>query len=230
VPILKHPVTTASQAPTQPRRRGRWLAVTIIAALAMAYACIPRDADLAGFDPDGMARRETLMWRHYYETQYVALFIDLYALARNEYGFSPLDSMRIAVAAASAAKAFQPTASRAEAEVALPELASYFRMLAGGARVTFDIDDTARTELAWWQARHEAVKADDYGAIVARVGTLVYGIDSDEMRRAGVVRARAMYYRDAHGTNMMEADWVTIEDQLRLAYGMLKHAIVAAPK
>ena len=35
------------------------------------------------------------MWRSYYEQRYAALLVDLYALNRDEYGFSPADSLAI---------------------------------------------------------------------------------------------------------------------------------------
>jgi hypothetical protein len=172
-----------------------------------------------------MARLETLMWRHYYEKRYAALLADLYSVARAEYGFSPLDSVRIALAAASAARTFQPSVSRVQAEAAIPDLVGYFRIIARGAGIEIDVEGAARTELAWWQARREAVSPDDYGAIIARVATLIYGADGDELRRSGILRARAMEYRDRHADEMTEADWSIIEDQLRLSYGLLKHAI-----
>jgi hypothetical protein len=219
------------QKPAQEKVTGRrartWLVIVGALVLALAYAAIPRHADLSGFDANAMAQRETLMWRHYYEKRYAALFGDLYAVARDQYGFSPLDSVRIALAAANAARDFQPSTSAEEAEAALPELVTYFRILAGGASIDVEVEDAARTELAWWQARREAVTPEDYGAIIARVATLMYGIDNDEMRRSGVVRARAMAYRDAHGADMTEADWSAIEDQLRLGYDLLKRAIVS---
>src|SRR5712671_6248732 len=106
------------------RGRWPWIVAAVIAAVAavLAYAAVPRHADLTRFDPAEMARLETLAWRHYYEKRYFPLFFDLYETSRREQGFSPLDSVRVAVAAARAAKAFQPTASRAEAEVAIPYL------------------------------------------------------------------------------------------------------------
>jgi hypothetical protein len=220
-------VSTSTPSPTRTLRRGRWLVAAIVAALTTAYACIPRHADLAAFDADRMAGLEMLMWRHYYEKRYVALLIDLYAVARNEYGFSPLDSVRISAAAAEAAKAFQPSTSRDEAEVALPALVTYFRIIARGTNVTFDVEAAARTELAWWQARREAAGPEQYGAIIARVTTLIYGLDSDDLRQSGVVRARAMEYRDAHSTNTTEDDWSAIDDQLRQAYGLLKRAVAS---
>jgi hypothetical protein len=91
---------------------------TVILALALlfgaigAYAAWPRKADLRAFEPAAIARLETAMWRDYYDARYSALFYHLYELSRTQFGFSPLDSFRIALAAARAAKAFQPTRSR----------------------------------------------------------------------------------------------------------------------
>src|SRR5262249_10761862 len=135
------------------------------------YAVWPRPADLTAFDPDAMARLEAAMWRDYYEQRYAALFRDLYSVWRDEYEFSPLDSMRLAYAATSAARTFQPTQSRAEAEAALPSLVTYFRILAGGSRGKFDAEDAARTDLAWWQARRGAVPPARWGPSTAGAAT-----------------------------------------------------------
>ncbi len=212
------------------RRRARliWLSVfATLLALGAAYACLPRQADLNSFDPQAMARRETLMWRHYYQRRYFALFRDLYDVARRQYHFSPLDSLRIAYEAASAARSFQPSKSRAEAEAALPALRIYFRLLARGAKQPIDVEDAARTELAWWQARREAATPEQYGAIVARVTALMYGVDNEDIRRSGLLRAQAMEYRDAHGANMTRADWAAIRQQLLSAYAALKKGVSA---
>jgi hypothetical protein len=210
------------------RRRQIGGAVLAVVALAAAYICFPRRADLAKFDPTGMARLETAMWRHYYEKRHLPLFRDLYEVARREYGFSPLDSVRVAYAAAGAAKAFQPSTSRAEAEAAMPDLIAYFSILSQAAPAPVAVEDAARTELAWWQARREDATPEQYGPIIARVATLVYGVDGEDLRRSGVVRAQAMAYRDAHGENIGEADWSFIADQLELAYGLLKKALPPA--
>jgi hypothetical protein len=205
-------------------------AIVAVAAVAAAYIAIPRRADLTRFDPAAMASLETAMWHHYYEKRYLALLLDLYEVARREQGFSPLDSARIAFAAARAAKSFQPSASRGEAEAAIPYLVDYFRLLAPAAPVAVPVEEVARTELAWWQARREAVSPEQYGAIIARVSTLLYGVDNADTRRSGIVRAQAMDYRDAHSTDMTEADWSEINDRLRVAYGLLKRAIAPPPR
>jgi hypothetical protein len=48
------------------------------------------------------------------------------------------------------------------------------------------------------------------------------------MRRAGILRAQAMAYRDAKGEAITAADWESIEDQLRMAYSLLKKALSSA--
>ena len=208
----------------RPRRRTA-ITLAIVAAL-VAYAAIPRNADLTAFDPSETARLETLMWRHYYDKRFVALFADLYALARDQNGFSPLDSARIALAAARAARAFQPTTSRAEAQVAVPLLIDYFAALSYGAPEPVDTVAAARAELDWWQARREQVRPETYGLTIARVTSLVYGIDDDEDVRAfGIVRAQAMEFRDARGSRITETDWAAIEKQLLAAYQRLKRAV-----
>ncbi len=151
-------------------RRTVILALAFVVALSGgAYASWPRQADLRGFEPAEIARLETAMWRDYYEKRYVALFGHLYELSRTQFGFAPLDSVRIALAAAQAAKAFQPTRSREAADAALPPLVTYYRLLASAVPGGFDVAEAARLELDWWQARREAVGPEQYGVTVARV-------------------------------------------------------------
>lgn len=209
----------------RPKLRASLAIILIILAALVAYAAVPRTADLTAFDPAETARIETQMWRHYYDKRFAALLADLYRLAREQDGFSPLDSARIALAAARAARAFQPTTSRAEAQVAVPMLIDYFAVLARGAPEPVDIVAAARSELDWWQARRESVAAESYGLTIARVTSLVYGVDDEDVREFGVLRAQAMDFRDARDKAITEADWTAIEQQLTTAYRHLKRAV-----
>jgi hypothetical protein len=206
---------------------------TIILALALvlgaigAYASWPRHADLRGFEPADLARLETAMWRDYYEKRYVALFGHLYELSRTQFGFSPLDSFRIALAAAQAARAFQPTRSREAADAALPPLVTYYRLLASAVPGGFDVAEAARLELDWWQARREAAGPGQYGVTVARVAAITYGkpVEDPSLLISGIGRAEAMAYRDEIGERMTDPDWSEIECRLRRAYWSLKAAV-----
>ncbi|WP_128961194.1 hypothetical protein [Bradyrhizobium guangzhouense] len=200
---------------------------TALAALVAAYAGIPRQADLRAFDPAEMARLETAMWRDYYDKRYAALFYHLYASTRTQFGFSPFRSLHIAFSAAEAAKSFQPTHSRQEANAALPALLAYYRDFAAAAPAGFDVEEAARLELDWWQARREAVGPQDYGITIARVAALTYGKRAEDagIRQFGIARAEAMAYRDGRGEGITEADWAAIETQLAGAYRSLKAGV-----
>jgi hypothetical protein len=206
-------------------------AILLILVLAIEatglYLCWPRKADLRAFDPAEMARLEIAMWRDYYEKHYPRLFHHLYQLSRTQFGFSPLDSFRIALSAAQAAKTFQPTRARAEADAALPPLVTYYRLLQSGAPAAFDANEAARLELDWWQARREKVGPKVYGRTVAEVAALTYGKDKDDpaMLESGIMRAEAMAYRDERGKSMTETDWSNIETQLLRAYRLLKASV-----
>ena len=199
----------------------------VLAPVLGAYASWPRHADLRGFEPAEIARLETAMWRDYYDKRYPALFYHLYELSRTQFGFSPLDSFRIAWAAAQAAKAFQPTRSREAADAALPPLVTYYRLLASATSAGFDVEEAARLELDWWQARREAAGPRQYGVTVARVAAITYGKRADDpsLLISGIGRAEAMAYRDARGQAMTDPDWSEIERRLRRAYRSLKAAV-----
>jgi hypothetical protein len=207
------------------RRRMVVIGLILFAGIA-AHICVPRHADLRGFDPVAVARIETEMWRDYYERRHVALFLKLYDVAREQNGFSPLDSARLAFAAARAAAKFQPTRSRAEADAALPELRRYFKLLVQAAPVKVDVERVARAELDWWQARREAVAPEEYGLLIGRVSALLYGTEEGFVRRAGVMRAQAMAYRDARAGSMTDADWRAINSTLLVAYDSLKWGLM----
>ena len=64
------------------------------------WASYPRNPMLSKFDPDALALADTDTWRAYCDKRYAALFYEFYAVARDQYGYSPLDSLRLALSAA----------------------------------------------------------------------------------------------------------------------------------
>jgi hypothetical protein len=206
---------------------GRGKIIPMLASMVGAgciYATWPRSADLRAFDPAAMAHLETAMWRDYYDA---ALFYHLYEVSRLQFGFAPIDSFRVALAAAEAAKTFQPTRSREAANAAMPPLVTYYRLLGPAAPAALDVEEAARLELDWWQARREVVGPRDYGVTVAKVTALAYGKRPDDpgLIQSGIARAEAMAYRDARGQGMAEQDWAEIESRLLRAYRSLKTAL-----
>jgi len=167
------------------------------------------------------------MWRDYYEKRYPAPFYHLHESCRAQFGFSPLGSARIALSAAQAAKAFQPTRSRAEADRALPHLMTYYGRLREAAPAAFDAGEIARRQLDWWQARREAAGPRDYGRTIAAVAALTYGkpAGNPDILAFGIARAEAMAYHDARAEEITNEDWFDIARRLRGAYERLRAGI-----
>jgi hypothetical protein len=134
---------------------------------------------------------------------------------------------RIVLAAAQAAKAFQPTRSLEAANAARPWLVTYFHLLASATPGGFDVEEAARLEFDWWQARREAVGPEQYGVTVARGVAITDGKPADDpsLLIPGIGRAEAMAYRDARGQAMTDPDWSEIECRLPRVYRSLKAAV-----
>jgi hypothetical protein len=210
---------------------GRILLVLVILLLAgVAYIFWPRQGDLRGFDADAVARLETAMWRDYYTHNYKGLTSRLYALYRDEYHFSPADSLQLAYAAAKAAQLFQPTTSRAEAQAALPLLVRYFTLLRDHSGEAFDPDKAARLELDWWQLRRENAEPTQYGAVIAQVTEELFHVHNPSIEKSALQRAMMMRYRDdRRSSGMQPDDWTHIEKNLIEAYRELKVGVARTP-
>lgn len=202
------------------------LALGIVAAIGLAYALWPRQAHLRNFDPTAVARLETNLWRDYYEKKYVALVASLYSLGRDQYGFSPWDSVRLAWYAGKAAKVFQPTVSRNDAQKALPILERYYAVIRLHGREQFDVQAAARRELEWWQLRRENAPPAAYGQAIADVTAVLFGATNADVKQSALLRAEAMAYRDKQSKKGMEAqDWDRIEEILTRSYQLLKSGL-----
>jgi hypothetical protein len=212
------------------RRRLTRLILLGLAVAGLAYLSWPRTASLRTFSPEAMGRLETAMWRDYYDHRYVALFLALYRVNREQYGFSPWDSVRVAFLAAKAARVFQPSTNRAQAEAATPWLRRYYGIIRARSHEPFDVDKAARSELTWWQLRREDASPEEYGKVVAQVAQEVYGTHDGRLEQASQVRAAMMDYRDRHSEGRMaEQDWYFIEQNLRKAFALLKQGVTRSP-
>ncbi len=208
------------------------LAVLVIIALVVVliYAIWPRTGNLRGFDADAVARLETVMWRDYYSKDYKDLAIRLYQVHREQYRFSPGDSVQLSLAAAKATQLFQPTTSREEAQIALPQLIRYFTLLRENSGENFDPVKVAAVELDWWQLRRETNAPEKYSPVLARVSEEIFGITNSSIKNSALLRARMMRYRDDRRNGaMQDSDWTLIETNLIEAYRELKTG-VARPR
>ena len=206
------------------------LFLLLLALAGAGYALWPRQGDLRNFDADAVARLETAMWRDYYAHDYKSLATRLYSLYRDQYHFSPADSAQLAYHSGKAAQLFQPTSSRAEAQVALPMLVSYYTLLRDRSGESFDANNAARLELDWWQLRRENTTPEQYGNVVAQVAEELFKVHNDHIQKSSQIRAAMMRYRDDRRDGRMQPeDWDHIEQNLIESYRELRAGVARTP-
>ena len=206
------------------------LFLLVLALAGAGYALWPRKGDLREFDADAVARLETAMWRDYYGHDYKSLATRLYSLYRDQYHFSPADSAQLAYNSGKAAQLFQPTASRAEAQIALPFLVTYYTLLRDRSGEIFDADNAARLELDWWQLRRENATPEQYGNVVAQVAEELFKVHNEHIQKSSQIRAAMMRYRDDRRDGRMQPeDWDHIEQNLIEAYRELRAGVARTP-
>ncbi len=165
------------------------------------------------------------MWQHGYQRNYSKWFRALYSLNREVYHLSPWASLRLSYYAARAARSFQSARRRKAAKRALPLLERYYALLRLHSSKRFDPAKIAQLELHWWQLRRENSSPSQYGEVMARVQEELYGVRDDQMKRAALLRAEMMGYRDERHTGKMQSqDWAYIDDGLLRSYQLLKTA------
>ena len=207
-----------------------FLVLVLLALIGAGYAWWPRQGNLRGFDAEAVGRLETGMWRDYYAHDYQSLGRRLYSLYRDQYHFSPADSAQLAYDSGKAAQLFQPTASRAEAQVALPLLVNYYALLRDRSGEGFDAENAAKLELDWWQLRRESAPPAQYGKVVAQVAAELFKTDNEHIQKSAQLRAAMMRYRDDRRDGHMQAeDWAHIEENLIESYRELKAGVARTP-
>lgn len=184
---------------------------------------VPRAAHPDDFDPDTMARLETEMWQAYYAKDYPTLTLKLWEAVRSQFGGSPYTSFQIALHASEAARLFQASTSREQAQDALPALQSYYTLLQAQTGRQFDPDEAALLELEWWQLRREHASSAEVAQVIARLYAIVNNATPEAMYECAHQRVEAMAYRDARRQSGLSAEeWDTLEQMLRLSYRNLK--------
>lgn len=210
-------------------RRPVALALALALALAAGWFFTPGPNRFRRFDPVAVGRTEAVMWRAYYERRRLRLMMGLMLNANRDFGLSPFDSLRAGCAAAEAARTFQRSRSRREAQAALPPLRRYFETLASATHSSFDADEAARLELEWWQKRREVRTARAYAAAVAQAAAYIYGADAASLARYAELRSAAMHLRDSKRRHITDADWRRIEVMLIEAYRALRAEVSDQP-
>src|SRR5438876_3705617 len=218
------------------RRPLRKVIVRVIALILALVICAvlydlfwPRTAHMREFDPDEVARLETLMWRSYYEKQRVRLFNQATELLRTQYHMTPVKSNLVAYYAANAAFVFKEGKERSDYEKALPDLIKFYSAMRKMSDIPFDVDRAAQLELEWWIIHRQRAQhaQGDLDRALAELQAELYRVPVERVMEHGRLRAEAMTIRDtkAETTGVTEEDWAKINELLRQSWRSLAQAV-----
>jgi hypothetical protein len=189
----------------------------------------PRRSSLRDFDPNGVAKLETEMWRSYYDRREGRLFQEMAQLLRTQYHLPLLRSYVVAYQAARGAFVFKRGRVRAEYERALPYLERYYSAIRAVSDTPFDSQRAARLELEWWivHRQREAHPPQDLVDALAALQGEIYTQPATNFQEHAQLRADAMTIRDTQAAagNVAVADWQRIETLLQGSWGSLSRAV-----
>jgi len=209
----------------------KWWLIPLVALVVWIAAdlAIPRRSSLIHFDGHRVGRIETGMWLAYYGHHSVALFGDLERLLREQYHVPFWGATLGAYHAARAAVVFQRGHNRAEYELVLPDLASFYAIIRRDSDVPFDVARTARLELEWWIVHRQ--RADhppgDLERALAALQAEIYQRPAELFAAHAKARAEAMSIRDdrAAAGGVSAADWARIAALLDTSWVSLQEAV-----
>jgi len=165
------------------------------------------------YDADTVGRSETAMWKAYYTGEKPQLALNLIKLLRTQFGMTLPEARSVAGTLADAAMTFKATRETYDDWV-LPDLTEAYRPIKHYSNASFDPEQAARAELAWWVARRTPGQSspEQVGAKIGELYAVLYGSQNPAFRKAGLLRAQAAALRDSGKLN---ADWPRIEDMLK---------------
>lgn len=211
-------------------KRLHWIGIVlgllILAGAAWLFA--PTQTRFRAFDPVAVGQSEAGLWRAYYERRHGDLASALALDNHRLFGLTREASLRAGVSAAVAAKSFQDSHSREEAQAALDPLTDYFRVMADATGAEIDPAEAARLELEWWQLRREGVGPDGYAPAVAQAAAYLYGVEPQTLAEYARLRVAAMDLRDQKGREITDEDWAEISRLLVEAYRELLSVVQQA--
>jgi hypothetical protein len=197
-----------------------------VVVVGVAFLCTAGNWEISAspvLDPDRIAAAETHMWQAYYAGDLSKLHSEMVALLRAQFGLAPADAERIARSLSVAATKFAISGGNYE-QLVLPDLEVAYLQLRAVLKLSFDPQEAARAELAWWVARRTPGldNPQQIGKRIARLYAILYGRERPEFLEAGVLRAEAAQLRDRRGMN---CDWAEVEGLLRRSYRVLANAV-----
>lgn len=197
--------------------------------IVLLFACLTAAQSVAApfrlpMQSAKLAELEATMWRAYYEQDYVRLSYRIYQLFSEEFTLSTYSALRASIHATKAASIMRslPHSTTVESyqELILPHLTKFFDVLKKDLNGSYDSQQVAKAELAWWITRRTKERNDlkKIGLQIAKVYSLLTNKNNPHIDKAGYLRAKAAWIRDEQNGKAGRVDWPQIESLLKQSY------------
>jgi hypothetical protein len=204
-------------------RHGYLFGLLLVISAAGIAGCCSLFWGKAPYDAQYLASAETEMWKAYYSKDKTKLAWNLIQVLRRQFGISAYEAGETGNLLAESALKFK-SAAPGHYDEALPDLIAAYSKVKEYSGLTFDPEEAAKADLAWWVDRRDPKRNDPktIGEGIAHLYEVIYGYKHPGFKRAGLLRAEAAHLRDQGKDN---CDWVKVEGLLLLSYQSLKDGI-----
>lgn len=190
---------------------------------AVPTYCKSSNTKKKSFDAKYVALMEKEMWQAYYKKEKVKLSLLLIQLLNKQFDISPKEAGEVGALLASSALKFK-SAKPEHYDDALPDLIKAYTQIKKYSGLSFNPEDAAKAELAWWVDRRTPGRNDPktIGEGITLLYETIYGYKHAGFTRAGKLRSEAAHLRDQGGKN---CDWKQVEKLLLQSYQALREGI-----
>lgn len=188
-----------------------------------------RPSPFARFDPQKLARYETVNWVAYYQKQWLVLLRASIGMVREAFSLNTAQAIYVAylVARAEMAAAPFPDNDIPTAEAYMRRVYQYIKHI---HKLNYEVNEIARREVKWWIVHRELFNNENKEPLIQALYelNLMYGAEPQGARAAAEYRTQAMVYSDEWIKQGKLSDSPLIaqeQAELEKCYAALKRAI-----
>lgn len=185
-------------------------------------------SDLTKFNYEKMARLDSDMWRAYYNHQFFKLFLLLVQLMKTQFRFNWLITLRLAYYSGVAAAYYRIKKHKGvKNDLVLKKLVQFYELISKNATESFDYEEAAKFELAWWDIHRRSYKNNtELEQSLADGMAAIYNIPASKLKEYAHYRAEAMILPRHEGDSQpTPTDWDEVNSMLVKAWGSLHAAV-----
>ena len=198
----------------------------------------PATSPMRRFDPIRLGLAEADAWVAYYRREWVKFLRSAVAMVRIGFALRFPRSIQGAWYVLRGNQLWAPFPDNDPAG-ATEQMRKFYALVTRVHHTTFDVDEAATKEIAWWRAHRELqhkqaypdATNEDLVAALAALYAHVYGVSTDAVEPAAAARAEAMAVSDAWvaaGCDPASPDLETERKALVRGYSALR-AVVGSP-